>query len=144
MSALPVPPRRDDFRYTTEIQTRWSDNDMFGHLNNVTYNRFFEAVVVAFFRDHVPLDLEHDPVIPYAAEIMCRFGKALSFPETVEGALRVERVGNSSVRYALALFRKGDDEASAFGHWVHVFVGRADERPAPIPEPIREAFLGCR
>ena len=141
MNVLPSPPRRAEFRFTTEIQTRWSDNDMFGHLNNVTYNRFFEAVVVAFFRDRVPLDLMRDPVIPYAAEIMCRFGKALAFPEIVDGALRV---GNTSVRYVLALFRKGDDDASAFGYWVHVFVDRGTERPSPIPEPIRKAFLACR
>lgn len=137
---VPSEPTRSDYRFFTDIPTRWSDNDMFGHLNNVAYNRFFEAVVLAFFRTQTPLDLDKDAIIPFAAEVLCRFRKPLSFPETVEGGLCIEHLGKSSVRYGLGLFRQGDDAPSAYGHWVHVFVDRQQQRPAAIPEGARRVF----
>ncbi len=135
-----APARRGDFRFFTELQTRWSDNDMFGHLNNVTYYRFFEAVVVDFFLREMRVDLFKGDTVPFAAESTCRFRKALSWPQAVEGAFRVEHMGTSSVRYGLALFAKGEEEAAADGHWVHVFVDRETQRPVPIPDEVRATF----
>lgn len=136
----PPAARRSDFRYFTQIPTRWSDNDMFGHLNNVEYYRFFEAVIVQFFHERAHIDLFTDEVIPFAAESGCRFLRPLSFPEIIEAGMRVEKIGTSSVRYGIGLFRQGEDEAGACGHWVHVFVERASQRPHPIPERVRAAY----
>jgi acyl-CoA thioester hydrolase len=140
MSERVPAPSRAAFPYFVTIPTRWSDNDMFGHLNNVEYYRFFEVVVIAFFMERAGIDMFNDQTVTFAAETMCRFRKPLSFPEVVEGAMRVEHLGTSSVRYGLALFRKGEDEPAADGHWVHVFVDRQTQKPVPIPAHVRAAF----
>ncbi|MBI2241860.1 MAG: acyl-CoA thioesterase [Magnetospirillum gryphiswaldense] len=140
MSRAPAP-RRQDFPYVTTIQTRWSDNDMFGHINNVEYYRFFEMVVVDFLRGPCAMDIMTGPVMTFAAESRCSFRRPLSWPEPVSGGLRIEHVGNSSVRYGIALFGETSEEAAADGHWTHVFVERATQRPTPIPAFIRDAFL---
>lgn len=123
----PVPARRADFPFTMAVPTRWSDNDMFGHVNNVTYYRFFEVAVVDFLMGTCGLDMQNGPILPFAAESLCRFKKPLSFPETVLAGMRVEHLGTSSARYGLALFAEGDDEPAAEGHWVH------DLRRSPKP-----------
>ncbi|MCA1906845.1 MAG: acyl-CoA thioesterase [Magnetospirillum sp.] len=143
MSREPAP-RRQDFPFVTTIQTRWSDNDMFGHINNVEYYRFFELVVVEFLRGPCAMDIMNGDAVAFAAESQCRFRRPLSWPEPVCGGLRIEHVGNSSVRYGLALFDGDTDEAAADGHWTHVFVERATQRPTPIPAFIRDAFLKHR
>lgn len=137
-------PRRQDYRFFTPIPTRWSDNDMFGHLNNVSYVRFFEATVVAFYLQQARLDVMAAPVVPFAAETLCRYRKPLSFPDTIEAALAVSHLGTSSVRFEIALFAPGEDTASCHGHWVHVFVDKLDQRPAPIPSAVRAAFESIR
>ncbi|MBF0307230.1 MAG: acyl-CoA thioesterase [Alphaproteobacteria bacterium] len=137
-------PRREEYGFIVEIPTRWSDNDMFGHINNVQYYRFFEVVVVRFLAERAKIDIMTAPVIPYAAESLCRFRRQASFPDVIEGALKVEHLGNSSVRWGLALFRRGDADAVADGHWVHVFVDRESGRPLPIPGPLRETFEALR
>jgi acyl-CoA thioester hydrolase len=131
--------RRDDYRYFYTIPTRWNDNDQFGHLNNVIYYRLYEALIVQYLTE-VGLDWMQDPVIPYAAESLCRFRRAVSFPDVLDLGLRVIRVGRTSVVYALAMFRQGEDEAAATGHWVHVYVDRRSQQPMPVPEAIREAM----
>ncbi|MBY0432382.1 MAG: thioesterase family protein [Rhodospirillales bacterium] len=90
--------------------------------------------------DRAEMDVFDGPIRTYAAETMCRFRRPLSFPETVECGLRVERIGTTSVRFGLALFRQGEDEAAADGHWVHVFVDRGSERPAALPAAMRALF----
>jgi len=132
--AEPAEPRRRDFPYRIEIPTRWSDNDMLGHVNNVVYYRFFEAVVVRFQMEVAGVDWLADPISPQAVETLCRFHRPLSFPETVEAGLRVERIGNSSVTFAIALFGESEDAPAASGHFVHVFVNAESLRPAPIPK----------
>lgn len=136
----PEPTRRGDYKFYSNIQTRWSDNDMFGHVNNVEYYRFFELAVVEFLMRAGEVDLMNDPVVPFAAESLCRFRRPLSWPHPVTAALRVEQLGTSSVRYGIALFEEGSDEPAAEGHWVHVFVTRADQRPTPIPDALRAMF----
>lgn len=136
----PVPTRRADYRFFCQIQTRWSDNDMFGHVNNVEYYRYFELAVCEFLMRACDMDIVGSPVMTFAAESLCRFRRPLSWPQTVTAGLRVEHLGTSSVRYGIALFDGDADEPAAEGHWVHVFVTRDDQRPTPIPEPIRAAF----
>lgn len=136
----PEPARRADFRFFCNIQTRWSDNDMFGHVNNVEYYRFFELAVCEFLMRACGVDLLNAPVITFAAESLCRFRRPLSWPHPITAGLRVEHLGKSSVRYGIALFDDTSDEPAAEGHWVHVFVRRDDQRPTPIPDTVRAAF----
>lgn len=131
--------KRDDYHYFYTIPTRWNDNDQFGHLNNVIYYRLYEAVIIQYVTE-AGLDWMQDKVIPYTAESQCRFLRAVSFPDILDVGLRVTKVGHSSVVYALALFRQGEDEAAALGHWVYVYVDRETQRPMPIPESIRQAM----
>jgi acyl-CoA thioester hydrolase len=132
-----APLRCEDFPFHAAIQTRWSDNDMFGHVNNVEFYRFFEIAVTDFLTRPCALDLFGAAAIPFTAESVCRFRRPLSWPEKVTAGLRVEHLGNSSLRYGIALFGEGVDEAAADGHWVHVFVDRDGRRPVPIPDELR-------
>jgi Predicted thioesterase len=136
----PATARRTDFAFFAAIQTRWSDNDMFGHVNNVAYYRFFELAVVEFLTGPCRMRLLQDRVVPFAAESLCRFRRPLSWPSTVAAGLKVEHLGSSSVRYAIALFDESSDEAAAQGHWIHVFVDRETQRPHPVPQAVRAVF----
>jgi len=132
---------RDDFTYLTPIPTRWNDNDMLGHVNNVIYYSYFEAVVVRFLMEKCGVDWSDDRYIPYAAENLCRYKKPVAFPEELTGAMRIDKIGNTSFTYDLALFSEKWEEPAAEGHWVHVFVDRQGERPVPIPEDIRAKLV---
>jgi len=131
---------RDRYPHFLSIQTRWSDNDIYGHVNNVTYYSYFDTVVNCFLIDQGGLDIETDSVIGVALETMCKFNKPLAYPEVLEAGLRVGKLGNSSVRYEIGIFQEGAAEAAAMGHFVHVFVDRATGKPAPIPDAIRSAL----
>ncbi|MFQ5938076.1 MAG: acyl-CoA thioesterase [Acidiferrobacterales bacterium] len=138
--ALEQTETRDRFRHFLAVPTRWMDNDVYGHVNNVIYYSYFDTVINQYLISAGGLDIADGPIIGIAAESMCRFRRELTFPEVVEAGLRVERLGNSSVRYEIGLFSKGNDDASATGYFVHVFVDRATRKPAPIPPSIREAL----
>ena len=131
---------RDRYPHFLSIQTRWSDNDIYGHVNNVTYYSYFDTVVNCFLIDQGGLDIETDSVIGVAVETMCKFNNPLAYPEVLESGLRVGKLGNSSVRYEIGIFQEGAAEAAAMGHFVHVFVDRATGKPAPIPDAIRSAL----
>lgn len=131
---------RTGYPHFLAIQTRWSDNDLYGHVNNITYYSYFDTVVNCYLIERGGLDILAGPVIGVAVETMCRFEKPLAYPEVIDAGLRVTRIGRSSVRYEVGIFRQGDDEAAAFGHFVHVFVGRAENRPVPVPAPVRRAL----
>jgi len=131
---------RGRYPHLLTIQTRWSDNDIYGHVNNVTYYSYFDTVVNCYLIDQGGLDIFEGSHIGVAVETMCRFRKPIAYPEIIEAGLRVGKLGNSSVRYEIGIFRQGEDDAAAFGHFVHVFVERATNSPAPIPRPIRAAL----
>jgi len=133
--------RRADFPHIMQIQTRWGDNDMLGHLNNVSYYRYIEAVVVDFMMKEGELDWYHDPVVPYAAESSCKFIKGLAFPENITGGLKVAKIGTTSVIYEIALFGTSKDSPAATGRFVHVFVDRETEKPTSIPDHLRALFV---
>jgi len=122
------------------IPTRWMDNDAYGHVNNVTYYSYFDTVVNEHLIRAGGLDIHASPTIGIVVETACRFHKSLSFPEVVDAGLRVARLGNTSVRYEIGLFRQGEVDPSATGHFVHVWVDRASRRPAAIPARIRAAL----
>jgi len=131
---------RASYPHRLEIPTRWNDNDVYGHVNNVEYYAFFDTVINAWLIAEGGLDIHHGETIGLCAESHCEFHAPLAFPETVEAGLRVDRLGRSSVRYEIALFRHGSEEPVATGWFVHVFVGRSDRRAAEIPPPLRSAL----
>jgi acyl-CoA thioester hydrolase len=132
--------RRDDFRWFLPMATRWMDNDAYGHMNNVMYYSFYDTAVNRLLIDQGLLDLAHGSMIGVVAETQCRFHVPVAFPEAVEAGVRVGRIGNSSVRYEVALFRESDPQAAADGHFVHVYVDRMTGRPTPIPDHWRSCL----
>lgn len=131
---------RDCFPYFRQITTRWMDNDVYGHVNNVIYYSFFDTAVNATLIERGQLDPLTSKVIGLVVETGCRYAAALSFPETVDAGIRVARIGTSSVRYEVGLFRQGDELAAAEGFFVHVYVDAANRRPTPVPADLR-SFL---
>ena len=128
---------RDGFRHYTPITTRWSDNDVYGHVNNVVYYSWFDTAVNAWLIERGALDIHGGGVIGLVIETQCNYFAPLSFPQTIEAGLRVAHLGSSSVRYEVGLFAQGEPLAAACGHFVHVYVDRETRRPVPLPEVLK-------
>lgn len=129
-----------DFPVLWPVTTRWTDNDMFGHLNNAVYYQLFDTAINAWVSEGTGLDVAALPVQAVVAESGCRYFTEVHFPQPLTVGVRVARLGRSSVTYRLGLFRGGDDPpapVTAVGHWVHVYVDRRTRRPVEIPDPIR-------
>ena len=139
MTARPAPSRRADYAHFTSITTRWADNDAYRHVNNVVYYGFFDTAVNQHLIAAGALDLEHAESVGLVVETQCRYFAPVSFPDRVTVGLRLAHLGTSSLRYELAVFRDDDDEAAAEGHFVHVWVDRASNRPVPVPDAVRAA-----
>jgi acyl-CoA thioester hydrolase len=122
------------------IPTRWMDNDVYGHVNNVVYYSYFDTVINEYLVRAGGLDIQGSPVVGVCAESTCRYRAPFAFPEPVEAGLRVGHLGRTSVRYEIGLFKEGREQAAAQGHFVHVFVDRQAMTPVPIPETIRTAL----
>lgn len=138
--ARPQPHALADYPHRQAITTRWMDNDAYGHVNNVVYYSYFDTIVNAWLIAKGLLDVEKGDPIGLVVETGCHYFEPLTYPETVTAAMRVAHVGNSSVRYEIALFGEGRERAAAQGHFVHVYVDRQSRRPAPLPAPWREAL----
>lgn len=134
-----APPSSDDYPHVRAIPTRWYDNDIYGHVNNVQYYAFFDTVINAWLIDEGGLDIHSGETIGLCAESHCRFLAPVAFPDTVEAGLRVGHLGNSSVRYEIGLFGEGGIPL-AEGWFVHVFVDRAGRTPEPIPDQVRASL----
>jgi acyl-CoA thioester hydrolase len=128
------------YPHRTAIPTRWDDNDVYGHVNNVQYYAFFDTVINAYLIQQGGLDIHRGTAIGLCAESHCAFKAEFAFPETVEAGLRVGHLGTSSVRYEIGLFGEGAEEPAATGWFVHVFVDRETRRPVEIPAPVRAAL----
>ena len=122
------------------ITTRWMDNDVYGHVNNVQYYSFFDTAVNRWLIEQGVLDIHQGQVIGLVVETSCSYFQPIAFPETVHAGIRVAKLGNSSVRYEVGLFRDDDQIVSAAGHFIHVYVDRATNRPVPLPDPLRAAL----
>lgn len=133
-------PHRKDYAHFVEIPTRWMDNDVYGHVNNVVYYSYFDTAVNRYLIEKGVLDIKDGPVIGYVVESSCRYEKAMAFPDTVHAGVRVARLGTTSVQYELGLFKNDESESSATGRFVHVYVDRETERPTPIPQPMKAAL----
>ena len=128
---------RSAYPHFLAIPTRWMDNDVYGHVNNVVYYAYFDTVINEYLIREGGLDIRAGAVVGYCVESNCRYHRPLSFPETLDAGLRVAHLGRSSARYEIGLFRQGEDRPAAQGHFVHIFVDRERNRPAEIPPPIR-------
>ena len=131
---------RQAYPHFQTITTRWKDNDVYGHVNNVEYYSYFDTVINTYLIRRGGLDIQAGAAIGLCAESHCRFLDSLGFPDAVDAGLRVARLGNSSVSYEIGLFREGSAAPAAEGWFVHVFVDRQNRRPCPIPAPLREAL----
>lgn len=131
---------RADFRTFRAITTRWMDNDAYGHLNNVVYYSLFDTCVNQWLVERGLLDVVASPVVGLVVETGCTYFESVAFPQALEAGMAVERLGRSSVRYRVAVFREGAEAAAAQGHFVHVYVDRATQTPVDIPQPTRAAL----
>ena len=132
--------RRTDYRHIQRINTRWKDNDIYGHVNNVEYYSYFDTVINAYLIGSGALDIHHGAVIGLCAESHCKFLDSLAFPMAVDVALRVVHLGRSSVRYEIGLFAEDEDTPAAQGWFVHVFVDRITRKSTPLPDALRAAL----
>jgi len=128
------------FAHFSEITTRWMDNDVYGHVNNVVYYSFFDTVVNGYLIAQGALDIARSGVIGLVVETQCQYFKPLAFPDKVRAGLSVAHLGTSSVRYEIGLFRNDETQAAAQGHFVHVYVDRATSRPVPLPPALKAAL----
>lgn len=136
----PTPDTREHYPHHLIIPTRWADNDVYGHVNNVVYYYFFDTVVNRYLMDNGLLDIGKSETIGLVVETGCHYFSAMSFPDTVTAGLRVAKLGKSSVRYEVGLFRNDETIASAQGHFVHVYVDDATRRPTPISDAMRQTL----
>ena len=141
MTERPKPDRRGTYAYFQLMTTRWMDNDSYRHMNNTTYYTFFDSIVNQYLIENGVLDVENSPTIGLVAETMCRYFRSIGFPSKINVGLRASHIGTSSVRYEIALFKDDDSEASAQGHFIHVYVDRMSGRPVPLPEKLRSVVM---
>ena len=140
MSARQSPDQRKDYRHFMTITTRWMDNDVYGHINNVQYYSYFDTAVNRFLIDQGTLDIHHGDVIGLVVETHCNYFSSAAFPADIEAGLRVAHLGRSSVRYEVGLFVGGREQAIAQGHFIHVYVERDSEKPVSIPDDLRSVL----
>jgi acyl-CoA thioester hydrolase len=139
-SHRPVPATRDAYRRFVPLTTRWMDNDVYGHVNNVVYYSFFDTAVNGYLIEAGALDFHHGTVIGLVVQTQCNYFAPLAFPQAIEAGLRVAHIGGSSVRYEVGLFAQGEPQTAAHGHFVHVYVDRHTRRPVPLPQNLLQAL----
>lgn len=136
-SGRPSAEPRSAYRAFRTIGTRWADNDIYGHVNNVVYYSWFDTAVNAHLIAEGALDIHHGTTIGLVVETQCHYFAPLAFPQNIEAGLRVGRIGSSSVRYEIGLFAEGEVQTAACGHFVHVYVDRLTRRPVALPPALR-------
>lgn len=141
MARKPAPGRAE-FRQFLPLQTRWMDNDAYGHVNNVVYYSYFDTAVNGYLIARGALDIGRSPVIGLVVETGCSYFDSVAFPDRLEAGLAVAHLGSSSVRYEVGIFREGAETASAAGHFIHVYVDRDSRRPVPLPPALRDVLMG--
>lgn len=140
MTVRQEPDSRDDYRQFITITTRWMDNDVYGHINNVQYYSYFDTAVNRFLIDRGVLDIHDGSVIGLVVETHCNYFSGAAYPQDIEAGIRVVEPGRSSVRYEVGLFVEGREEAIAQGHFIHVYVDRANRTPVELPADLREVL----
>lgn len=138
----PTPHKRSSYPRLLDVPTRWSDNDVYGHVNNVVYYAYFDTVINRYLIDEGGLDIHGGATIGLCVASSCAYLRPLSFPEPIVAGLRVAHLGRSSVRYDVGIFGRDGDDAAAQGEFTHVFVDRATRRPVEITGRLRDALSG--
>ena len=134
------PPVLTEYLFHAPLTTRWADNDIYGHINNVAYYSYFDSAANLYLIEVGGLDIHHASVIGLVVESHCEFHAPLAYPQPIIAGLRVDRLGNRAVTYGIAIFAEGEEQAAAHGHFVHVFVDRQTRAPVSIPPPLRDAL----
>lgn len=140
MSERPQAEGRDSYRHFARLTTRWMDNDVYGHLNNVVYYSLFDTAVNGYLIERGALDIHRGEVIGLVVETHCNYFAPIEFPKAVDAGIRVARIGGSSVRYEIGLFAQDEPMTAARGHFIHVYVNRDTRRPASLPDALRRAL----
>jgi acyl-CoA thioester hydrolase len=140
MPDRPTRPDRSAFRLFRPVPTRWMDNDAYGHVNNVHYYSYFDTAVNGWLVEQGLLAIDESPVIGLVVESGCTYFESVAFPDALEAGIAVAHLGRSSVRYRIGIFKAGAELAAAQGHFVHVYVDRATQRPVEIPAQARAAL----
>lgn len=135
---------RAAFPHFCEIATRWMDNDVYGHVNNVVYYSYFDTAVNQFLIERGVLDIHRGEVVGFVVDSGCSYFSPIAFPDVVHVGIRVAKLGNSSVRYEIGIYRNDDGAPAATGHFVHVYVDRQSNRSVPIPAPVRDVLETIR
>lgn len=135
---------RSDYRHFQTIPTRWMGNDIYGHVNNVNYYSFFDTAVNQYLIERGCLDIHNGNVVGFVVETSCNYFRPLAFPDAVAAGIRVARIGRSSIRYEVGLFRNDDQEISAAGHFVHVYVDRRSGKPVAVPNATRKTLAAIQ
>ncbi len=136
----PTIKTREQYHFLFPIQTRWADNDMYGHVNNVTYYSYFDTAANALLIQKAAFNLRNSKIIGLVVDSACSFLQELSYPEIIEVGVAIKKIGTTSLTYDLAIFKQGQNDASAQGHFVHVFVDRETRKSTPIPVEMRDAL----
>ncbi len=140
----PRDQSRTDYRHFQTIPTRWMDNDIYGHVNNVNYYSYFDTAVNQYLIERGVLDIHNGDIVGFVVETSCSYFQPLAFPDAVAAGIRVARIGSSSIRYEVGLFRNDDQGIAAAGHFVHVYVDRASGKPVPVPDATRAALAAIQ
>ena len=140
MTIKPEQEQRENYPYHRHIPTRWRDNDVYHHVNNVIYYEFFDTVINGYLMESGGLDYSDGEIVGFAVETHCQFLKPIRFPEVIEAGLRVAKLGNSSVRYEIGIFKQDEPTPAAVGYFVHVFVNRQTNQPTRIDGKLRQAM----
>jgi len=135
---------RADYRHFQAIPTRWMDNDVYGHVNNVHYYSFFDTAVNQFLIERGVLDIHHGQVVGFVVETACSYFRPVAFPDCVHAGIRVMHIGNTSVRYEIGLFRNSETDIAAAGSFTHVYVDRASSKPTPVPAAVRAVLANLQ
>jgi len=144
MTRDPKDERREHYKHFRAIPTRWRDNDVYHHVNNVIYYEFFDTVINGYLMENGGLSYSDGESVGFAVETHCQFLAPIRFPDGVDAGLRVAHLGNSSVRYEIGIFKQGEDTPAAVGYFVHVFVERETNQPTRITGQLREAMEALR
>jgi len=139
-SARPEPPGIEKFPYKHAITTRWRDNDVYGHVNNVVYYSWFDTAVNGYLVEKGVLDFENGSTVGLVVETQCNYHRPVAFPDKINAGVAVTKIGNSSVRYEVGIFRNDETVASANGHFIHVYVDSNTRKPVALPDNLRDVL----
>jgi len=137
-----VKPSRKDYVAFEVQNTRWEDNDVYGHVNNIVYYSWYDTAVNRYLIQHKALDIHAGETVGVVVETGCTFLSSVCYPDFIHVGMKVAHLGTSSVKYEVAIFKNDDDVASAHGHFVHVYVNRSTKKPVPIPPHVRQVLQG--